>query len=231
MTIEEMIEDIKIDLGSDINSLGIKDDTIDAKIKEAMRKISSYAPYREVASFPVSDGRVELPTDTVTVVSVYNLNSLSTPTGSSYQNDTDLFSVSRYLYNYNDLSDPFIFLMQKNQVNTLQNFISISDWRFERRTKTLYLNNFSGSNISILYMRKYRDLEEIDEEDVIQTIKEYALALCKIIEGTIRRKHQAAPGAIQLDGDSLVSEGTSEKQRLDELIPKQFSYLRMGIRA
>lgn len=225
-----MIEEIKLDLGADINSLGISDETISLKIAESLRKISSYAPYREVASFSVSNKQVVMPRETVTVVSVYNLSSLNNKGTTLYQNDTDLFSVSRYLYNYNDLSDPFIFLMQKNQLNTLQNFINISDWRYEKHNNTLYINNFSGNSVSVLYLRKYKDLAEIKEDDIIQAVKEYALALCKIIEGTIRRKLQGAPGAIQMDGDALVSEGTSEKQRLDDWIPKTFAYLRMGIR-
>ena len=77
---------------------------------------------------------------------------------------------------------------------------------------------------------KLSDLEEIEDADILQIIKEYALALCKIIEGNIRRKLQSAPGAISMDGDALVSEGTAEKSRLDEYIPKQFSYLRFGVR-
>lgn len=225
-----MILEIKADLGNDINSLGISDDTIEIKIGEAIRKVAAYAPYRESASFTVTNNSVELPEDTVAVMQVYNMTSLNNKGTTLYQNDTDLFSVSRYLYNYNDLSDPFIFLMQKNQLTTLQNFINISDWRYEKHKNTLYLNNFSGTSVSVLYLRKYRSLEEIQEEDIIQIVKEYSVALCKIVEGTIRRKLQSAPGAIQMDGDSLVSEGISEKSRLDELIPKQFSYLRFGIR-
>lgn len=231
MDIYELVNEIKADLGADINSLGISDETIILKINEALRKISSYAPYRESASFPVVENKVVMPEDTVAVSRVYNLTSLNNKGTTLYQNDTDLFSVSRYLYNYNDLSDPFIFLMQKNQLTTLQNFINISDWTYDKHKNTLYLNNFSGNSISVLYLRKYKDLLEIQEDDILQIIKEYSLALCKIIEGNIRRKLQNAPGAIQLDGDALVSEGTSEKQRLDETIPKTFSYLRFGIRA
>ena len=230
---KNMINEIKADLGIDVNSLGISDATIELKIKEALRKISSYTPYIESAAFPVKSNRVEMPEDTVGVTQVLNQVDITGSTEKSasyYQNDTELFSVSRYLFNYNDLSDPFIFLMQKNQMNTLQNFVSIKDWRYDSHQNTLYLNNFNGSSVSVIYLRKYVSLEEIKDIDIQQAIKEYALALCKIIEGQIRRKLQNAPGAIQLDGDALVSEGTSEKQRLDEWIPRRFVNLRMGIR-
>ena len=120
--------------------------------------------------------------------------------------------------------------MQRNALNTLQQFISIKDWRFEKYNHTLYLSNYSKNTVSVQYLRKYMNLEEIEDTDILQSIKEYSLALCKIIEGNIRRKLQSAPGAISMDGDALVSEGTAEKSRLDEYIPKQFSYLRFGVR-
>ena len=225
---EMLIEEIQLDLGSDVNSLGISEDTIELKIKEAIRKISSYTPYREAAAFPVSNNRVKLPDDTIAVTLVYNIEQPKN-NNATYHSDEYLFSMSSY-HQYSDFRDPFILLMQKNQMNTLQNFVSIRDWLYESHTKTLYLNNFSGTSVSIQYFRRYREIEEIEDEDLVQLVKEYSLALCKIIEGTIRRKLQNAPGAIQMDGDALVSEGMSEKERLDELIPKKYSYLRMGIR-
>ena len=230
MDTNELIEEIKIDLGNDINSLGISDSSIELKIQEAIRKIGSYAPYIKLESFNVEGNKVVLPEDTIMVASVLTIDTVSGTGVSVYNNDQDLFSYSRYLYNYNDLSDPYIFLMQRNALNTLQQFISIKDWRFEKYNHTLYLSNYSKNTVSVQYLRKYMNLEEIEDTDILQIIKEYALALCKIIEGNIRRKLQSAPGAISMDGDALVSEGTAEKSRLDEYIPKQFSYLRFGVR-
>lgn len=233
MDIKEIVEEIKLDLGADINSLGISDETIELKIKEAVRKISVYAPCIKSGFFSVESGRIEMPEGTLGVLQVLNQTSVTNTSGSVnlYQNDTDLFSVSRYLFNYNDLSDPFIFLMQKNQLKTIQGFISLQDWRYDSYQNILYVNNFGGKTLSLVYLSKFSDdMEDIRDVDVIQAVKEYALALCKIIEGQIRRKLQSAPGAIQMDGDALVSEGMSEKQRLDEWIPKRFQNLRFGLR-
>lgn len=57
-------------------------------------------------------------------------------------------------------------------------------------------------------------------------IKRFTLALCKINLGMIRRKYAnfASIGntGISLDGDSLVSEGKEEKEKLEEdLITKE----------
>ena len=230
MLLTDLIEEIKIDLGSDVNSLGIKDSSIGLKVKEALRKISAYAPYVETQMFDVSRGSVVLPEDTTTVVAVLNMDKPSVSTNKVIADDTDLFSVSRYLYNYNDLSDPYIFMMQKNAVNTLQGFVRLNDYRYERSNRTLYLSNHDGAKVCVKYFRNYRSVEEIEDIAVLQRVKEYALALCKIVEGNIRRKLQSAPGAIQLDGDSLVSEGMSEKADIESKLVSEFQNLRFGIR-
>ena len=231
MIMLDLVEEIKIDLGCDVNSLGIKDTSIEVKIREALRKISVYAPYVCTEMFTINNGVVQLPDDANTVVEVMNLAKPSATNAKVVADDTDLFSVSRYLYNYNDLSDPYIFLMQKNAVSTLQNFVKLTDYHYNKSEHKLYLSNFHGQDLCIRYLREYRSVEEITDTDVLQTVKEYALALCKIIEGNIRRKLQSAPGAIQLDGDSLVSEGMSEKQDIESRLVSQFQNLRFGIRA
>lgn len=228
--LDDLVEEIKVDLGCDVNSLGIRDASIRLKIKEALRKISIYAPFVVTEMLEVTDGHAQLPEDATVVIDVMNLNSSATAQARKIADDTDLFSVSRYLYNYNDLSDPYIFLMQKNAISTLQSFVKLDDYYFDKATKKLMVSNFVGKVLCVKYLRRYRSVEEIVDTDVLQRVKEYALSLCKIIEGSIRRKLQEAPGAIHLDGDSLVSEGTSEKSLIEERLVSEFQHLRFGIR-
>lgn len=230
MILSELVNEIKVDLGIDINSLGISDESIAIKVHEALRKISVYAPYVCTEMFTVSGNKVQLPEDTTTVIEILNMSNPSATGSRVIADDTDLFSVSRYLYNYNDLSDPYIFLMQKSAVSTLQNFVRLSDFRYEKSNHTLYFSNIDVSKACVKYLRKYRSVEEIEDLDVLQRVKEYSLALCKIIEGNIRRKLQSAPGAIQLDGDSLVSEGMEEKRAIEDRLVSEFQNLRWGVR-
>lgn len=230
MKIQDMVEDIKVDLGCDVNSLGISDDTITRKVREALRKISSYAPYVVISTLPVSGGKVDLPEETSTVVEV--MHTKASPTSNiSLGDDQDLFSVQKYMYNSTGGgTDPYTFMTQMAEMKTLQSMVNLGDWHFDKQNHSLYLSNYTESAVTVRYLRAYTDLSEVTDELVIQKVKEYALALCKIIEGMIRRKLQSAPGAIQLDGDSLVSEGTSEKNMLDQTLPTTFKYLRFGIR-
>lgn len=62
---------------------------------------------------------------------------------------------------------------------------------------------------------------------------DYATALCKITLGMIRRKFanfgSIGNMGISLDGDSLVSEGKEEKERLDESLKEEEVYEGLGI--
>lgn len=234
MDVTTMVEEIKSDLGNDIVSLGISDNTIVLKIKEAVRKISSYSPYIKVQTYNIDGDKVVLSENTVMVSQVLTDDvSGSVDRNSPIYDEKDLFNATRYIYNYsgNTLRDPYIYMMNITELRTLQSMVEIKDWFYDKESHTLFLSNYSKSSVTVKSLEKYETLEQITDIDIIQTIKEYSLALCKIIEGNIRRKLQSAPGAIAMDGDSLVSEGISEKAKLDEQIPKTFSYLRFGIKA
>lgn len=233
MTVEDLTSEIKVDLGSDINTLGISDESIAVKINEAIRKVSSYAPLSVVQTFDGVTDSIELPATTCTVIQclTQSVNSSTVDRNSPIYDEADLFNASRYIYNYNPITDPYIYMMRINELNTLQNFVSLTDWYYNKENHTVYFNNPPSSRLTIKYLKKYESLSEVSDIDIYQCIKEYSLALCKIIEGNIRRKLQNAPGAISLDGDALVSEGISEKARLDDWIPKQFVNLRFGLRA
>lgn len=214
-------------MGTDVVSLAISDETIAIKVKEALRKISSYAPRVMISSFP-RQSCIDMPPTTTCVLAVLATDS----TSNANIEDDDVFSWSTMMYNSRQsMYDPFTILTMRNQVGTLQQFISLKDYHFDKHTKKLYLSNLSGSgNVTVKYMIPYTSIEEIVDEIVLQKVKEYALALCKIIEGMIRRKTQNTPGAMQLDGDALVSEGTAEKDRLETDLVQTFKYLQMGIR-
>ena len=221
----ELIEEIKVDLGCDVVSLGITDKTIGLKITEALRKISAYAPRVLYGEF--SGSTIEMPEDTVCVLDLLT----SSTSDLSTSVDDDVFSWSTIMLNSGGaLYDPTSVLMMRQNARAMQSFVRINDWHYDKETKKLYLSGIDTPSVVVKYMVPYKDLSEVKDEIVLQKVKEYSLALCKIIEGMIRRKLQNTPGAMQLDGDSLVSEGTAEKDKLDSELPTTFKYLRMGLR-
>ena len=224
----QMIKEIKVDLGSDINSLGISDESIELKINEALRKVAAYAPKVVTETLPGASV-IELPEGTSTVIDI--MSDQMSQTGQAITKDqVNVFASGMYMMNRSPNIDPYLGLMFKSEMNTLQSFYQLKDWYFVEETCKLYINK-PPAQVTVKYLLPYKDLEEVTDPDILQTIKEYALALCKIIEGNIRRKLQSAPGAIQMDGASLVSEGQSEKAKLDDWIPRQYANIRFGLRA
>ena len=112
------------------------------------------------------------------------------------------------------------YLMKTSELQSTLNFIDRTDWYYVKDDHTLYLNYYNRPKATVKYLKKYSSVEDITDDTVLEYVKLYALALCKIIEGGIRRKLSQAPGAIQMDGDTLAQEGITDKQNLEEKIPK-----------
>lgn len=226
MTVEALVKEIKIDLGCDVVSLGISDETIKAKISEALRKISSYAPKVMIGSFPTAS-KIKMPEGTTSVLQIMSGDIASDTT----MVDNDVFGWTTIMMNSGtSMFSPYTILEARQNVRTLQQFIKITDFYYDKVNNDLYISGATRDTLVIRYLIPYESIEEVNDELVIQKVKEYALALCKIIEGMIRRKLQNTPGAMQLDGDALTSEGNSEKDKLDQDLPRIFKYLRFGLR-
>ena len=88
----------------------------------------------------------------------------------------------------------------------------------------------AGDNVNITYVDESSNIEEYDESIYDSTwILNYAVALSKLTLGMIRRKFSNFSSigntGISLDGDSLVSEGQQEKERLEEELKDEEVYI------
>lgn len=229
MDINTMVSEIRSELGGDVISLAIKDETIKINIGKSLRKIGAYSPKVMTASFPVVGEQVVMPEGTIAVQSVLSTRDASDARRGG--DDYDIFDQQKVLTNYGGDIDPMTQLMRRNEIESLGNFIEVTDWYYLKDSRTLYFNYYNRPAATIKYLKKYTDVSEITDDDVLDYIQQYAIALCKIAEGSIRRKLEQAPGAIPMDGEQLVQEGKEEQQNLEEKIPKALSNLVFGIRA
>lgn len=228
MDMTEFVASIKSDLGGDVISLGISDTTVEQKVKESLRKIGSYAPRVITESLPVHQEKVQLPEGTIGVHNVLSTKDvINTPRGGD---DIDIFSINNQMLSKKD-ADPTAYLLRKTELDQTMNFIEVTDWYFVKDSRILFLNYYNRPTATVKYLKKYTDVSEIQDDDIIDVVKNYALSLCKIVEGNIRRKLANAPGAIAMDGEQLVSEGNEEKRTLEESFKREFSNLRFGFRA
>lgn len=105
----------------------------------------------------------------------------------------------------------------KMHLETIQRITSNEvAWRFE--DGVLYITNHdAGSAACYTYVDDY-ELDEIPKS-YVQWVKDYTLAICKTIIGTIRSRFSSIPapgGDIVQNGDSLKAEGQSDMDKLTE---------------
>lgn len=81
--------------------------------------------------------------------------------------------------------------------------------------KLLYLSEGYTTGPVTIEVSKSASLEEVRDERALQWIFAYALALTKEVVGRIRSKAKSTNVPIELDGDTLLSEASSEKASLD----------------
>lgn len=230
MEMVEIISSIKSDLGGDIISLAISDETITLKVNEALRKVGAYAPNSLTASFGVTSNKILMPEGTIAIQSV-----LSTKDPSELKrgdDEVDVFSPSTFLLGGSSSGyDPLGYIMKKTELESSLNFLEVTDWYYLKDTREVFLNYYDRPSATVKYLKKFTSVEEITSDEVVDLVKNYALALCKIIEGNIRRKLSQTPGAMVMDGSELVQEGREDKTQLEEQLKTQYSNLIFGIRA
>lgn len=229
MDMGEIVESIKSDLGGDVVSLGIRDETIESKVKEALRKVGAYSPRVLTESFPVANEKLIMPEGTIAVQSV--LSSRDPSDLKRGDDEIDIFNINNFILGSSPDTDPMSYLIRKTELDTMMRFIEVTDWYYVPDNRTIFFNYYNRPSATIKYLKKYTDVSEVIKDDELDAIKNYALALCKIAEGNLRRKLAQTPGSMLLDGSELVQEGKEEKAQIEEQLKKEFSNMRFGIRA
>ena len=107
--------------------------------------------------------------------------------------------------------------------------VTRSQWRFlfNNNNKELTVMPTPSSNLR-LFLSVYRE-NSVEEMLNDQFIREYALAMCKVSLGTIRKKFGSLPGfggSVSLDGSDMVSEGKEEMKVLEDDLIVSFKYSR-----
>jgi hypothetical protein len=165
---------------------------------------------------------------------------------SSLGNANELFTLENYMWNMGLLPEtfgPFSLVgyhASLAYLKDLRRYLpSKFHWLYIRGNNTLKLNPVPDEDqhhkfiMLHCYMAEQYTVEGFDEEreEFIEKIYEddwfqkYCLAEAKITLGLIRRKFanftSIGNTGIQLDGDSLISEGNSEKEKLEEQLKNE----------
>ena len=228
-TKERLREWIKEELGAPCLHVEVTNDVIETKIDDAVKvfaKHSGDATYRTAMLINLSAGETEYVVDE-NIETVVNLNHDQ----GSYGGGIDtLFTPQNQIYSYDlgiggfrDFGQDLISYQAAMEYIELSRNMLRAEYflEYNKYTNTLKITPAATDNISaVLEVYSKRDFGNISESEIYdeEFIKEYALALTKIILGRIRSKFEGIPlpGGGSLDGSSLIAEGIEDRNKLKE---------------
>ena len=118
-----------------------------------------------------------------------------------------------FIFN-SDFKDNYIqYLTYKKLASSYQG-VEKTTWKYDHIHQLLYLSKQNTVVLKCLVqLRTVTDIEE--ESNWVAWFKDYCLALAKICVGRKRSKYTLSNGQYQLDGDTLINEGITERDKLE----------------
>ena len=218
-------DEIRVKLGGSVLNLELDDSNLEKVINAAFREIQRYIDTTRLATIPYSPC-IDLSEQGVSSVSrVFrsqgylgssndqSANSMADPV---YAAQWQLLSGNGSIYNVQDWTYRYsswnTMLQMRNTMSTDLTF------RFDKHTNFLYINCAfdKPSMITIEYVPRYDNVEEIVSDYWIDKLILLATALTKVTLGRIRSRYTQSNALWSQDGEALLSEGNEELATLRE---------------
>lgn len=223
MTITEVVKYIKLQLTGNVLDIELTDNDIAEIVNMELREVQRYIDTTQFITVPFSQC-IDLTNSKVSaVVRVYRTNSYngSNQTGAFYADPMYaqmwmVFTNGGTMYNLND------YVANYGAYNTLLQLRNTTStdmaFREDKQHHKLYINCLDQpASVTIEYVPIFESVEEIQSDYWIDILRNLSLAQTKLILGRIRSKFtQTNSSLFQLDGETLVAEGTQELQALRE---------------
>lgn len=211
-------DEIKLRLTGEVLDLEIEDSTIDKIINSAFREIQRYIDITQYETIPFSPCIDLNPRKINMIAQVYRAESLVDGSGSGSSTTMDpmyaaswqIYTGNGFNYNYSDYVSNFA---AYNSVLQMKNTLSTDlSFKYDRVSNKLYINTMidKPSAITIEYIPRFENVEEIVSDFWIDIIVKLSIALTKVTLGRIRTRYTQSGALWAQDGDALLSEGNSE---------------------
>lgn len=218
MTMQEYIDEIKLSVTGGVLELEVTDETLAAVVKSAMRELQRYVCSTKLITVPYQHS-LDL--------SEYKVNSVARvyrAEGGTTQNamTTDPVQVGLFqltsslgnMYNLRDYSYRYGAYSTLQQIsNTLSTDLA---FYYDDAVNKLYINTRvpEGSPITIEYIPRYTDVEEITSDFWIDVLMRLSKALTKITLGRIRGRYVQNNALWSSDAQSMLEDGRTELAEL-----------------
>ena len=244
MTIEQYIDEIKLEITGNTTHLEISDEVISKILSKSLREVNRYidatklitipfAPCIDLGPYTDSEGKYHEGFKHSAVVNVFRTEGYTGDTTSggvmyadpmqaqmwmAFTNGGTMYNLQDYVMNYLAYNT---LLQMRNTTSTDLSF------REDKSENKLYINTcYNAPNmITIEYIPLYESVEEINDPYWTDILLRLAIATTKVILGRIRSKYKLS-GQVELDGETLLAEGNDELKELRERlrINDQLSY-------
>ncbi len=228
MKMDAYLDEIKMELTGGVLDLELDDTQLQKIVNSSLREIQRYVCSTKIITIPykkcidLSEYKVNA------VVRVYRANAdgVFSESSASYS-ETDPMQVSLWqftnslgnMYNFTDYANRMISYSTMQQI---QNTMSTDlNFYYQDDEKKLYVNTTvaEGSNITIEYVPRYDNVDEVKSDFWIDVIMRMSKATAKIVIGRMRKKYIQTNSLWQLDTD-ILTEGQTEINELREYLQK-----------
>ena len=231
MTMTDLLDEIKLELTGGVLELEIEDATIELVIKKCLRELDKYWDETAFATVPFAScidlkgSELDLKEKVNAVIKVYRTEAMGSTQGENQYSDPlymqqwmifssgngAMYSLHDYVYNYAAYAE-------LNRVrNTLSTDLAYVE---DKHNNKLYINCALSkpSMVTIEYVPKLLQVEQIHEEYWIDVLQRLALARTKIILGRIRTRFTQSNALWTMDGETLLNEGNTELKELEDML-------------
>lgn len=229
MTKQEIIDEIRLELTGYVLEMEIDDKTIEAVINKSLRELQRYidetnlvtVPFAsciDLTGTPLSKERVS------SITKIYRTEAYGSADGNGSFTDPLwaqqwlMFTNGGTMYNLSDYILNYASWMQLTQIrNTISTDMAFKE---DRHNNKLYINcNMTKpANVTIEYVPKFNDVEDIQSDYWIDILIRMSVALTKVTLGRIRTRYAQSNALYTQDGDKMLEEGNTELKELRELL-------------
>jgi hypothetical protein len=230
MKLEDVLSEIKLELTGYVLDMEINDETLVSVVKKSLRELERFWDETTMITVPFASC-IDLDGDffrekVSSIVKVYRTEGVGDATGGGLSVITDpvqmaqfaIFSNGGTMYNLNDYVLNYSSWMTMAKIrNTMSTDMA---FREDRHNKKLYINKMSSSPsmVTIEYIPKLCEVEDIKSDYWIDILIKYCVALTKVVLGRIRTRFSQSNALWTQDGDKILEEGNTELKELREIL-------------
>lgn len=229
MKLEDVLNEIKLELTGYVLDMEIEDETLVSVVKKSLRELERFWDETTMITVPFAsciDLNGEFFNEKVSsIVKIYRTQGVGDASGNlSVMNDPiqmaqfAIFSNGGTMYNLQDYVMNYASWMTMYKIkNTMATDLSFKE---DRHNNKLYISVGSGapSMITIEYIPKLTNVEDIKSDYWIDILIKYCVALTKVVLGRIRTRFTQSNALWTQDGEKILEEGNTELKELRELL-------------